>query len=245
VVLDRSTATECPKRRRKCRESESDTMNESSFPIKKVVFLAIGLYLIYVAFNVGGGVLSFVQHLAEAITTPKSAVQAPSLTILNPSEVYESVLEVSKLVTIEHRYGIAFQHRDVTTILGGLVPIGATDLSYRAGFVIQSGVSLEGIRVSVDGTQIKVVMNPAQVFAIYKESGGFTNIDQKLFADVKAETVNKVEEEAKNMVLTSACENGILQQASQKAAEQVGSLLQKTYSGANIVIEQTQSYTCP
>jgi len=193
------------------------------------------------AFMRSGG--QFFEDVKESLT-----IQPPEETADVRTVVVEQVQEVSELTTAVFTMEAVIPAQSDRKI--GEVTIGKTNLLYVAYGEVRAGVDLEelttaNVTTSETGEQIKLTLPAPKIIdtkidvtrsSVYDYSRGFLNLGP----DRGTQLQSLAQQEAEIKIEQAACEQGILNQANDRAALVVTQLLQ--VSGfSQVTIETTQS----
>ena len=193
------------------------------------------------AFLRSGG--QFFEDMKDSLT-----IQPPEETVDVRTVVVEQVQEVSELTTAVFTMEAVVPAQSDRKL--GEVTIGKTNLLYVAYGEVRAGVDLEELTTadvspSETGTQIKLTLPPPKLLDtkidvarsdVYDYSRGFFN----LRPDLAPELQSLAQQEALVKIERAACEQGILDQANDRAALVVTQLLQASGFSA-VTVETTPS----
>ena len=193
------------------------------------------------AFLRSGG--QFFEDMKDSLT-----IQPPEETVDVRTVVVEQVQEVSELTTAVFTMEAVVPAQSDRKL--GEVTIGKTNLLYVAYGEVRAGVDLEELTTadvspSETGTQIKLTLPPPKLLDtkidvarsdVYDYSRGYFNLGP----DRAPELQSLAQQEALVKIERAACEQGILDQANDRAALVVTQLLQASGFSA-VTVETTPS----
>lgn len=179
----------------------------------------------------------------------QSAPAAPKVDV--QSVVIQQVRDASELTTAVFTMQAVVPTSQDTNI-GGLV-LGTTKLLYIAYGEVEAGVDLSQLtaaNVQVTGDRVQITLPPPQILDskidvnrsnVYDYNRGFLGLGP----DVAPELQGMAQQEALKKVVTSACEDGILQRASDRARFVVTQLLNTAgYKSVTVSSQSPSSDTC-
>ena len=174
------------------------------------------------------------------------SLQPPEETVDVRTVVVERVQEVSELTTAVFTMEAVVPARSDRKL--GELTIGKTNLLYVAYGEVRAGVNLEALTTadvtpSVTGKQIKLTLPPPELFSttIDVSRSSVYDYDRGFFGPDRAPQLQTLaQQEAKVKIERAACEQGILEQANDRAALTVTQLLQAA-GFTEVTIETTPS----
>ncbi|MEB3359136.1 MAG: DUF4230 domain-containing protein [Synechococcales bacterium] len=206
--------------------------------------IAIATFLILMSFWRTGSWLSHTMASFLSFEQPAPQVDVRSL-------VVEQVQGASELTTaIYTMESVVPASRDRT--LGNYV-IGKTTLLYIAYGEVRAGVDLSALQptdVSVQGNQVQIQLPPPEILdhkidvtrsQVYDYDRGFLGLGP----DVAPQLQDLAQRETLQRILTAACENGILEQANDRAETVVTRfLLTSGYRDFSVITQPTDPAAC-
>ncbi|MEM9945254.1 MAG: DUF4230 domain-containing protein [Cyanobacteria bacterium P01_D01_bin.36] len=249
-----------PSRRDSVRDRGKEKWGRRSQPSRRSPLLKI-LQLIAIA-TTGGAVMlgslalfafmrsggQFFEDMKESLT-----IQPPEETADVRTVVVEQVREVSELTTAVFTMEAVVPTQSDRKL--GEVTIGKTNLLYVAHGEVRAGVDLEELTTadvtpSETGTQIKLTLPEPKLLGtdidvdrsdVYEYSRGFLNLGP----DRGTQLQSLAQREAKEKIRQAACEQGILDQANDRAAFVVTQLLQASgFSEVSVELTPSTDPTC-
>jgi len=192
------------------------------------------------ALRAGENFLSGVQELFTA-PQPEPEVDVRSV-------VVQQVREVSELSTAVFTMEAVVPSRRERTLAG--VTVGSTTLLYIARGEVRAGIDLSQLRpsdVAVNGDQLTIQLPPARILdqkidvnrsSVYDYDRGFLNLGPESAIELQS-VANQA---ALSKIVTAACEQGILDQAGDRAQLVVQQLMNTT--GQSAVVETQPAIGC-
>lgn len=186
---------------------------------------------------------SFITDVKEIFNAPQ-----PEPEVDVRSVVVQQIKEVSELSTaVFSMEAVVPSKRDRT--LGNLT-VGSTTLLYIAYGEVRAGVDLSQLEPSdirVNGEQMTITLPPAQILDqkidvgrsnVYDYDRGFLGLGP----DSAVELQSLASQAALDKVVTAACQQGILDQASDRARLVVTQLM--TTAGQSVIVETSPAIGC-
>ncbi|QDZ40239.1 DUF4230 domain-containing protein [Euhalothece natronophila Z-M001] len=222
--------------------------------LKILVLLSLGgigmvtLLILYSIWRTGDRAFTLVENFLTA-PPPEPEVSVPTMIVSQVQEVSELTTSVFTMESIVPTQ----QDRKV-----GNLTVGTTRLLYIAQGEVRAGVDLSQMStddVVVNEDSVTVTLPPAKILdhkldvsesKVYDYDRGFLNLGP----DVAPELQTLAQQKTLDKVVTAACEEGILDQARDRAEITVTELLKassknhEAYSNIQVVSESSPSSTC-
>lgn len=147
--------------------------------------------------------------------------------VINADIVTKQLLEVQELVTVEYRYTNMGVFEDQKDFYGWSVPLTKKSFIVSYDGIIKAGVDLSGLNVQVSGNTVSVTIPKAEIMSheIVEDSVEIFDEKDNIFNPIKIEDYAGFTQDQKGKIELKVQEDGLLDQAYQRAQSTIAHLL--------------------
>lgn len=147
--------------------------------------------------------------------------------VINADIVTKQLLEVQELVTVEYRYTNMGVFEDQKDFYGWSVPLTKKSFIVSYDGIIKAGVDLSGLNVQVSGNTVSVTIPKAEIMSheIVEDSIEIFDEKDNIFNPIKIEDYAGFTQDQKGKIELKVQEDGLLDQAYQRAQSTIAHLL--------------------
>lgn len=163
-----------------------------------------------------------------------------SKTVYDTNIIASQMRELSELVTLEYKYKNAAKAETPPQKIFGAIDVPFTGNSVIVCYegTIKMGTDLSKAKIEVSGNSIDVELVPCEIISheIDEDSWEYLDISSSLFSPLTLEDGDELRKSQKDLIEKSVLEEGLLDEASEKAVGQMKTFLKTLYPDAAISI---------
>ena len=153
--------------------------------------------------------------------------------------IEDSVKEISELAVLENDYTDQENwDGEAKQILGKDIPFTSKSVQLVYSGKVKAGPDMNKVKAAVDGKNISVVLPPSEILSheIDEDSIMLVSVKNGIFNRVTPENMNEVRKKAKESKEARILESDFLDQADEKAVNQVETFLKTAYPSAEVSV---------
>lgn len=147
--------------------------------------------------------------------------------VISADIISQQIMDIQELVTVEYRYTNMGVFEDQKDFYGWSVPLTRKSFIVSYDGIIKAGVDLSGLNVQVSGNTVSVTIPKAEIMSheIVEDSVEIFDEKDNIFNPIKIEDYAGFTQDQKGKIELKVQEDGLLDQAYQRAQSTIAHLL--------------------